>query len=542
MHSQFAEGKVKLLKLILDTIPCRVFWKDRDQVYRGANKLFIQDAGLASAEALIGKTDLELPWAEDQGSAYQADDLQIMQSGKAILAYEEQQTQVDGSVLWLETSKIPLRNENNEIIGVLGTYVDITARKLAEQRLEEFNTELEQLVEERTAELSEAHRVAEQALEARSQFLANVSHEIRTPMTGILGMVELLMLSDLKEEDQRCLDIIQHSGKTLLTVLNDILDYSKLDAGKLSLNSSSVDLADFLQQTITPYKVSVSNRLEIDLYLEQSLVGKRFLLDSVRIHQVLSNLLNNACKFTEEGFVRLAVAGKPLDKKRFQLEFSVTDSGIGIAPEKQREIFNPFTQSDQSTARQYGGTGLGLSICSQILALMESQLAVESNAGEGTRFSFNLVLEQDRAGEPEDTEQEAEPSLQEPKLLNVLLVEDNKINQMVCSKLLEHLGTKVEIANDGSEVVNLITEEQRCYDIILMDCQMPVMDGYEATRRIRRWEAENDRQRSKIIALTAHTLPEHVEQCIAAGMDAHLSKPLNVAEIKQLLTGEANSR
>ena len=532
MNFQFSEEKIKLLKLILDTIPCRVFWKDVDLVYRGANKLFVADSGEASAAALIGKTDLELAWTEEQARAFQAHDRQVMLSGEPIIDYEEQQTQADGSTLWLRTSKIPLRNEYNEIIGILGTYVDITEQKKAKQKLEDFNTELERQVKERTTELTQARHIAEQALEARSQFLANVSHEIRTPMSGILGMVELLKLSQLKEEDQRCLDVIQHSGKTLLTVINDILDYSKLDVGKLKLESRSVDLNDFLLQTITPYKMSVSNRLQVDLHIERQLIGKYFLIDSVRLHQVLSNLLNNACKFTEKGFVYLSVIGKPLDKRQYRLEFSVTDSGIGIPSEKQSEIFKPFTQSDQSTARQYGGTGLGLSICSQILGLMGSRLSLESVVDKGTKFSFGIVAEQ--ATGPENHEH-ASALQQEECSQKVLLVEDNPVNQMVCSKLLKHLGVFVDIASNGMEAVDLITEEQRSYDMILMDCQMPVMDGFEATKCIRRWEKDNNQQPSRIVALTAHTLPEHVEQCIEAGMDEHLSKPVNVAELKAVL-------
>ncbi|MDC3332638.1 ATP-binding protein [bacterium] len=533
MDESFITEKLELLHLVLDSIPSRVFWKDTQLIYRGSNNHFISDAGVSSLDDLIGKTDFDLAWEKHQADAFRADDQEVINSGKAKLNIEEPQTQPDGTVSWLQTCKIPLRNDNGEIIGVLGTYTDITERKNAEQQLASFNQELEKRVAKRTAELTQAQEVAQRALESKSNFLANISHEIRTPMNGILGTVELFKLTPLSDEQEQYVRIIQRSGKTLLTVINDVLDYSKLDAKKLTLEHRAFNLQQLAEETLAPYHRIISDKIVLELNIDNSLTDLSMQGDAVRLHQILSNLLNNACKFTEQGKITVTINKGRYKNGQPSINFYIQDTGIGIAEEQKTTLFEPFMQAEQSTARKYGGTGLGLSICIQLLELMGSKLELISKKDKGSVFSFSLKLEESKNSPLiEKTDNQQKKPI---KPLTILLAEDNEINRFVGIKLLESLHATVETAHDGLEAIDKIITQQKNYDLIFMDCEMPNMDGYQATQKIRQWEKEQSRNPAKIYALTAHSLNEHIEKCLQAGMDDHLSKPIQFNELSQLL-------
>jgi PAS domain S-box-containing protein len=497
-----------------------------------ANRLLIEMLGYSSEELF------ELTWADlthPQDLAADVVQFERMLAGE-IEHYEMDKRFIrkNGSVLYVHLT-VACYRVLDKVEFAIATLLDISRRKEAEEKLATFNSELEARVEERTAELLksnhklvEAQKLAEQALAAKTQFLANISHEIRTPMNGILGMVELLKLKELDDEDKQYLQVIQRSGNTLLSVINDVLDYSKLGVDKLELELEPFDLAELLTETLASYRAIVSEKVEIELSVDPLLTDRRIKGDAVRLHQILSNLLNNACKFTEQGMVRVVVESELQHNNSCLVHFSVTDTGIGIDASHHDCLFKPFTQAN----RLHGGTGLGLSICSHLLSLMNSKLLLKSTLGEGAEFSFSIDFE---LTEQRVEIQEIEQLAIEKGSVKILLVEDNAVNQLVSTKLLESQGAIVETVNDGAEAVDRIVQQNKKYDLVLMDCEMPTMDGYEATRNIRRWESKEGMVKTTIYALTAHALPEHIRLCTDAGMDGHLSKPVKLSAFKELL-------
>jgi signal transduction histidine kinase/CheY-like chemotaxis protein len=391
---------------------------------------------------------------------------------------------------------------------------------------------LERKVAERTEALKESQAAAEAANIAKSRFLATMSHEIRTPMNGILGMAQLLLAPKLTDAER--LDYartVLGSGQTLLALLNDILDLSKVEAGKIELETTAFDPARIIQETMALFVQAADNkalRLESDGFDAN---GQRYQGDPRRLCQMLSNLVGNAIKFTARGHVRIRAREVDRNIQGAVLEFSVADTGIGIAADKQELLFKPFSQTDSSTTRQFGGTGLGLSIVYGLARLMGGDVGVESEAGQGSRFWFRVrvrpvVAGSEAIGEPKAQGHEPRHVDSPPQYSGrVLVVEDNLTNRKVIEALLKRLGLAVVIAEDGQRSVDVVTSGE-AIDLILMDLQMPVMNGYVATTRIRQWEAAKDRPHHAIIALTADAFDEDRQRCLAAGMDDFLPKPI----------------
>lgn len=416
------------------------------------------------------------------------------------------------------------------LVGSLILLLSIAIWHWRERVLAARRRELERLVAERTDELD--HRLAQQKLlkaeadqanRAKGEFLAMMSHEIRTPMNGVLGMTGLLVDTSLSGEQRDFVEAIRDSGGALLTILNDILDFSKIEAGKLSLECTRFELKTALKEAmglVTQLARHKGLKLICDLApaLPLSVLG-----DPVRFKQIALNLLSNAIKFTDSGSItaRLAVEDRT-ESGQLRVRLSVTDTGIGISSEAQARLFQSFTQAENSTARRYGGTGLGLAISRRLAELMNGSVGVQSELGEGSTFWAVVEL-----GENE------KPALAETKSLvfpdraqgtRVLVAEDNPINQKVMKHLLSRLGCSVEIVENGAEAADRI-KHQPGWDLVLMDCQMPVMDGFEAARVIRR--GETAASRIPIVAVTANALEGEREKCLAAGMDDHLPKPIN---------------
>ncbi|MFZ4536777.1 ATP-binding protein [Propionivibrio sp.] len=417
--------------------------------------------------------------------------------------------------------------------GEVGKLASVFAVMVNTLRISEATLELK--VEQRTAALQKSEAAAAAANLAKSRFLATMSHEIRTPMNGILGMAQILLRPNLRECDQQAYArTILNSGQTLLTLLNDILDFSKIEAGKIQLETTVFEPGQLVKETQALFSGLARNK---DLQLagqSQGNVqaGQRYQADAYRLRQMLSNLVGNAIKFTRQGNVRIGVAEVERDGETALLEFSVSDTGIGIPPEKLNLLFHSFSQADSSTTREYGGTGLGLSIVLSLAKLMGGDVGVESEHGKGSRFWFRIRAGIVPAGE---NSRAAERSVSEgpkpviaPSCLggHVLVVEDNLTNREVIEALLSKSSLCVSYVEDGQQAVDSVMRGD-VPDVVLMDIHMPVMDGYLATARIRQWETENGRPRLPIIALTADGFAEDRARCLAVGMDDFLAKPVD---------------
>jgi two-component system, sensor histidine kinase len=424
----------------------------------------------------------------------------------------------DGRHLPVSFSGSVMRNQDGAVQGIVCVAQDITERTQAQ------------------ASLLQAKEAAEAASAAKSTFLATMSHELRTPLNGVLGMLQLLADTELTDEQHEFTDTALHSGHTLLQIISDILDFSKIEAGRLQLEQLDFDLRENVKETVDQL-APLAHRKGLELVYEiDDTVPPCVQGDPGRLRQIFINLIGNAIKFTAHGRVVVRVTRSECDAETVCLHFEVCDTGIGIAPEAQVRIFDAFSQADSSTTRSYGGTGLGLAIAKQLVETMGGAIGVESTPGAGSTFWFTVHLVRGSA-----TAQLAPALPRRPHLVaeraacagRVLLAEDNQVNQAVARRLLEKLGCDVEVVADGRGALAAL--RRTGYDLVLMDCQMPEMDGFEATKAIRGREAQEAAGRLPIIALTAHALSECREACLAAGMDDYLSKPFTLGQLRTVL-------
>lgn len=415
----------------------------------------------------------------------------------------------EGDENWYSIRVTPVLDKNGHVQRYIWVALDITDRVKAEK------------------ELVKTTEVAQEGARLKQEFLANMSHEIRTPMNAIVGFSQLLTKTELNDEQEDYLNSIKTAGNNLLVIINDILDFSKIEAGKMQIEKTSFDLAKLLHNLKSMFTPSASEK-DLDFKVEMDDSMPIFYFgDPVRLNQILTNLLGNALKFTLKGGVTVKVT--PLKKgKKPLVEFRVTDTGIGISEDKQDNVFKSFTQAEGETTRKFGGTGLGLSIVRSLTELMDGDIRLESKLGEGSSFIVTLPLEVDDDADRRAAEKAKENApLEKVSGIHVLLAEDNRANQFLGKKMLGDLGYKVSIANHGKEACEMHAEND--FDIILMDIQMPEMDGVEATEHIRKMDEM--KKSIPIIALTAHALVEEKNRYLQSGMSDYETKPFNIKDL-----------
>lgn len=394
--------------------------------------------------------------------------------------------------------------------------------------------EQKKLLETSNRELKIAKEKAEKKDLLKSLFLATMSHEIRTPMNGIIGVSELLKQTPLTQDQLDLVNIMSISGNNLLVIINDILDISKIEAGQIKLENRSFDLYNVAKEIISMLGIKAKDQgnklvLNIDKEVPQYVVG-----DSMRLKQILLNLTNNAVKFTENGKVEINISYIDDKSSKHKIGFKVVDNGIGIHKKEQSKLFKQFSQLNQTTQREYGGTGLGLAISKSLVELMNGEIGVDSKPKVGSTFWFNVML--GVSEKANSTKKKIETPIEgSNSSLDILLVEDNLINQKIAIGIIKQLGHKITVADNGEVAVDMCKTKD--FDVVLMDIQMPVMDGFLATKNIREWEHENKKQAVRIIALTANALKEDKEKCFDVGMNDFLTKPFKITDIKSCLEG-----
>jgi PAS domain S-box-containing protein len=440
--------------------------------------------------------------------------------GMAFLEAEYRVHRPDGEIRWLRHLTQVIRDGEGTPIRVDTICSDVTEKKLTE------------------LEIIKARDAAEAGARIKAQFLANVSHEVRTPLNGILGMLQLLLVSPLPAKQQQMVQVALDSSFLLVAIIDDILDMSKIEAGKFHVQAAPFDVRRTVEDAVSllrPKATSKGLRLGLTLFgtFPEQASG-----DSVRLRQVLLNLLGNAVKFTDKGEVIVEAEITEGDGDTTMLRCEIRDTGVGIDLEGGRALFEPFSQADGSLTRKYGGTGLGLFIAKQLVELMGGEIGYQSTAGVGSRFWFTVRLGKVSRAAATALEREAQPAPRAPALAGlaagvaprILIVEDNLVNQQVFHGMLETLGYEADLAANGVEALASMAAVN--YGIVFMDCQMPVLDGYETTRRVR---GAADRPQSVIIALTAHAMPTDREKCLQAGMDDYVAKPISLARLREVL-------
>ncbi len=523
------------LQTLLDSVAEGIYGVDMQGYCTFVNKSFLRILGFDDESKILGKHIHEtIHHSHEDGSFYPSSECKMYKANQTHLPShvdDEVFWRNDGSSIAVEYWSYPIIQEGI-YVGAVATFLDISERKIVEKQM------------------IEAKEAAESSARAKSEFLATMSHEIRTPMNGVLGMLGLLSHSQLDETQRHQIRIASNSAKSLLGIINDILDFSKVEAGKMELEMITFNLREELVEFVEAMAFKAKEKgLELILDVTQ-LTRTVVRTDPGRLRQILINLIGNAVKFTHKGTILVKVRVDEVDEYNGRLRIDVSDSGIGIAADKIDALFQPFIQADNSTTRKYGGTGLGLAIVKKLCELMDGSISITSIENEGSTFHVNIgvgledvislsqcVLVECPNNNDKQTGPEESTDMQWPSDTRLLLVEDNPTNQIVAQGMLELIGLETDIANNGLEAIESmqLALETMPYTLILMDCQMPEMDGYEASMAIRDGKAGDAYKNIPIVAMTANAMAGDREKCLISGMSDYLSKPINLDTLKATL-------
>jgi PAS domain S-box-containing protein len=517
------------LEAIIARMPGYVYWKNREGVYLGCNDNLVNMVGLNSRRNLIGKTDIELAktsnWFRGLANSFRDVDIKVMETGKEILNVEELPFKhANGSIIYELTNKVPLRNNEGEVIGVLGISIDISKRKKMER------------------ELVEAKEIAEKVNEAKNQFMANMEHDLRTPCSGIAEMTNILYVNESDSNKKETLGYVARASKQLLELLNNILEFNHIESKKLPIIYKKFDVRQLVNDIVAmEFPYAKQKKLPISVKCEDN-VPEILIGDKFRVSRILINLVSNAIKFTAKGSVKIIIElAKTINKKNILLKFIIKDTGIGIPQDKQQIIYERFSRLHPSNTNMYKGSGLGLSIVKQFINELEGEINVESNMNQGTTFECILPFEIPLldVNTAEKTIKKDSITSEEIKQANnnkfkILLIEDDLLAQKVATYILqEQLINSIDFAGTGKAAIHLTTKNQ--YDLILMDIGLPNVSGYEVTRKIRT-SKNNLNKTSIIVALTAHNTAVAKKDCIKVGMNDFMTKPITSEKIHNIFT------
>ncbi|SCK12247.1 PAS domain S-box-containing protein [Variovorax sp. HW608] len=538
VHQRTAELETAnaFLNSVLYHIPYHIIVKNADDLKVVRVNRSLEELTGRKEEELLGKTVHDFVSSKEEADFFTAKDKEAIALGREVDIPEEPLHAHDGSVRVLHAKKLPIHDESGRARYLLTLSEDVTEKKRKEREIERLNAALAQ----RSAEVEAANR-------AKSTFLATMSHEIRTPMNGMLGMLELLSLTELDAEQRETLGLVRESSRSLLRVIDDILDFSKIEAGKLEVRPEVVSIKRLIEEVHSIYLGNASSKGLIVRRMVDARISPALRVDPVRLRQILNNFVSNAIKFTSEGWIDINVQWLGRADGQERLRFEVKDTGIGISPEDQERLFQPFTQAvGEAARRRPSGTGLGLVISRQLAQLMGGSIRLESEQGRGTTLTLELSLpiaELPPGGDDGTTGAHAvdtatrrtapSPAEAETEGTLVLLVDDHPVNRMLLMRQVRALGYAAQCAADGVQALEMWKSGR--FGLVITDCHMPHMDGYDLARSIRRLEPGADRGRVPIIACTANALQGEAESCLAAGMDDFLVKPVELAQLSEKL-------
>jgi PAS domain S-box-containing protein len=521
--------KEHFISSLINAIPTPVFYKDRSGAYQGCNNAFSDIMGISSEE-IKGKTFYEF-WPENQEDHYHQNEMELM-NNPIHQYYEHKVKDKDGNLRPVIIVKDVFRNEKGDVAGLVGAFLDISEQKLAEEELRHYQEHLEELVSERTIELEKEKNRAEMADKAKSEFLANMSHELRTPLNAVIGFSELLSSLMIDEKQQSYANSIRIAGKSLLTLINDILDLSKIEAGMMEIKTNAVSIRSIIRE-IEQIFTAKTEKKGLDFIVEiENNIPETLLLDEARIRQIFLNLVGNAEKFTEEGYIKIALTVSEFKESSIGLIIRIEDSGIGIEPQYTDRIFDAFIQKDGLDTRKYGGTGLGLAICKKMVKAMDGDISVKSNFGAGTVFEIVIndipVVVSNSSGKSSKDSMDLTNTMFDEA--TILVVDDIESSREIMKEMLSKIGFNVLTADNGKIALQLIT---KCHaDLVFMDIMMPIMDGLKTITILK---SEPQTAEIPVIAMTASSV-EKIETLRTYGFDGYLSKPFKVDELINILS------